>query len=95
MLALETKELGRIFNSLHDTYQVMVEQGGCTLPVIGFRTDVDDDLTFIIEVQGVPLDDRDLEIIDLKKQNKCLIEQLRRVKIDLERVQEVTGVKIE
>ena len=85
-MVLETKEMAAIFNALHDSYDLLIKQNGETLEVESFTSNLDKD--FIILLYDRPLDDKDIEIIQLKKVNKCLIDELEYVKIKLQEVRD-------
>ena len=85
-MVLETKEMAAIFNALHDSYDLLIKQNGETLEVESFTSNLDKD--FIIKLYDRPLDDKDIEIIQLKKVNKCLIDELEYVKIKLQEVRD-------
>ena len=85
-MVLETKEMAAIFNALHDRYDLLIKQNGETLEVESFTSNLDKD--FIIKLYDRPLDDKDIEIIQLKKVNKCLIDELEYVKMELREVRD-------
>ncbi len=78
MMIINTNEIGKIFGTLHAAYQIKVKQGDVVHDIIKFDSKYvkGEELEFFFEID-------DTEINRLKKENKCLIEELERVKIEL------------
>ena len=80
---INTKEAAKIFNKLQAPYKIKVKQGDVVHDIINFDSNCKtfEELIFFFEIQEMPLGDKDIEIMQLKKTNKCLIEELERGKI--------------
>lgn len=77
MLIINTKEIGEIFSSLHAPYSIKVKEGDAIHEIIKFDSNVDgEELEFYFEIKES----------QLKKQNKCLIQELEHVKMELHRL---------